>query len=721
MSAVHSLGLSETSSQPLTEGDYRELERSGITREMAHGALLFRISNADAKRMLGRNDSEDYAGIVFPYFAPGEKYPCSHRVRRDSPPVAIKRGKIQPEQKYLSPPGDANRAYWEPATPVSIYSDTSIDLICCEGQKKVIALGGAVREHCLNACVVGLNGVWGFRGKTGIRENSRGQRQQAKGVIPDIERISFEGRTVFILFDTNVTENPMVAAARNELASEVAVRGGRAMLIDLAPENDVNGIDDFIGKHGRAAAIKLLESAREFDPSEKIASLAFTDFDNEQVFEMLFAEEYRFNATAQEWLFWDENVWAADQIGRIDRSMIAVANARLDATAKITDETEQKRSVARALKLRNVSSRRAAIESSQSNTRFVRRMEDFDKADHLFACANGVIDLRTGDFRRGRRSDMLTKASAIEWNPTAPYDHWLQFLYEVFAGNVDVIRFVQSAAGYTLTGLTQEEVFFLLYGGGRNGKGTLLRVLGEVFGAYAGVCEFSTLLNTGRDGRAPRNDIAAMVGKRLIISQESREGAKLDESLIKSLTGGDLITARFLNQEFFTFRPTWKIWLATNHRPEIKGTDTGIWSRPKLIPFTVSFEGKEDKTLKGRLIRPESLSGVLRWAVEGCMAYQRDGGLKYPDAVTVATDEYRAISDQVGRFIEDRCVRGDFASVPARRLYEAYSKWATDAGERETLTETAFGSRLTALRYQKKRGNSGNIYLGIGLRNNADV
>jgi putative DNA primase/helicase len=230
---------------------------------------------------------------------------------------------------------------------------------------------------------------------------------------------------------------------------------------------------------------------------------------------------------------------------------------------------------------------------------------------------------------------------------------------------------------------------------------------------FALTTDFATLVASRESSTRPRNDIAAFAGKRFISAQESKEGTRLDEPLIKSLTGGDLITARFLHKEYFTFRPTWKIWLATNHRPEIRGDDVGIWSRPKLIPFTVSFEGREDRGLKDELLDPIQLAGVLRWAVEGCLEYL-DQGLAYPQEVIDATATYRTDSDVIARFIEDRCVTGVHFQAKSRALYNDFSTWASAIGE-EFITHTAFGLRMKG-RFRKEKDEFGARYLGIGLR-----
>lgn len=215
-----------------------------------------------------------------------------------------------------------------------------------------------------------------------------------------------------------------------------------------------------------------------------------------------------------------------------------------------------------------------------------------------------------------------------------------------------------------------------------------------------------------RKNDGPRDDVANMRGRRLVRAEESNEGARLAEGIVKTLTGGDRVRARRLHENSYEFDPTWKIWLATNHKPAIRGTDPAIWSRLKLIPFEVSFAGREDRTLKHRL--RDEMPGILAWAVEGCLRWQEDG-LEFPASVLHATAEYRDESDQVGRFIAEECVTLSNCQNPARALYGAYRKWAEGAGEDE-LTETEFGRRMTDRGYQRKRMTQGNVYLGVGLR-----
>ena len=219
-----------------------------------------------------------------------------------------------------------------------------------------------------------------------------------------------------------------------------------------------------------------------------------------------------------------------------------------------------------------------------------------------------------------------------------------------------------------------------------------------------------TLLAKRHDGIP--NDLARLKGARFVAAVETEEGKQLAESRIKQMAGGDTISARFMRGEWFDFRPEFKVFLATNHKPQIKGTDHAIWRRIRLVPFTVRIPpDKQDKHLGEKLL--EELPGVLNFAVQGCLDWQRDG-LRPPDEVTRATAEYRNENDQVGRFIAECCITGEHCQCKARPLYQEYRRWATEVGE-DLLTETAFARRLAERGFDKKRTTAGNSYLGIGL------
>jgi hypothetical protein len=289
--------------------------------------------------------------------------------------------------------------------------------------------------------------------------------------------------------------------------------------------------------------------ARGVDPLTWLSALPSTDYGNEQAFDFLHPGEFLYNPVLG-WMRWNGTIWVPDTLKSIDRVMLDVAEQRLEACSVIPDGKVRGEVTKAAKRLQNVVRRDAAIKSLSTNARYARRPEEFDNNDMLFACANGVLELDTSRFRPGGQDDMITQGTKVLWNPGTGCDRFLKFLTEIFDGDQAMIDFVQLAVGYSMTGLTTEEVFFILHGDGRNGKGTLIRVLSALFGDYFHNANIAMLLDTGF-GKGIPNDVAALAGRRLVTTQESTAGAKLDEALIKSLTGGDLITARFLRQEFF--------------------------------------------------------------------------------------------------------------------------------------------------------------------------
>lgn len=420
--------------------------------------------------------------------------------------------------------------------------------------------------------------------------------------------------------------------------------------------------------------------------------------------------EYLRHVPSWGWLSWNGARWERDDRAacRLAKDTVRSIYAEAEHGA---DEKEREAIAKWAMRSESEARISAMLALAESERVIDARTGAFDADPMLLNCTNGTLDLQTGALHPHNPADLLTRITSVAFQPDALCPIWLSFLDRIFAGNVALIEFTQRAIGYSLTGGTDEQCLFFCYGTGANGKSTFLETIRALLGEYAQAAEFSTFL--ARKGESVRNDIARMVGTRFIAAIEAGDGRRLNETVIKALTGGDTVTARHLYHEYFEFRPAFKVWLAANHKPVIRGTDNAIWRRIRLIPFTVTIPQEErDPKLPERL-RAE-LQGCLAWAVKGCLEWQASG-LQTPAEVRAATDEYRAEQDVLAGFIDECCLVKPGAQAPAAELYAAYKAWAEAAGE-IVENQRAFGLHLSERGYKSDRGTNGFFKrLGIGL------
>ena len=370
-------------------------------------------------------------------------------------------------------------------------------------------------------------------------------------------------------------------------------------------------------------------------------------------------------------------------------------------------------------------------ELAQSDPDVMRSVTLLDADDDLLGVANGVVDLRTGELRPSRPEDLITRYSPVVFDPIAKCPNWHRFLNRVLKnspitdarkgrGNnshrlparAELTTYLQQVAGYMLSGRTDEQVLFFLYGSGANGKTTLVKTLeGLLGGELAKQIPYDTLV-AHKGQRSSSNDIARLQGVRAAFTNEVEDGTQLAESLIKQLTGGDTIAARFLYQEFIEFRPKFKLFMSGNHKPIIKGSDDGVWRRIQLIPFEVQIPPEDRDPLLAEKLRAE-LPGILNWAIRGHAKWRRHG-LAPPACVRAASEEYRDEMDLLQQWLEERCVYDTESSAPARDLYFSYSFWA-EQQNLKPLSQPVFGRKLGE-RFDKTRRSAGNVYLGLKLR-----
>jgi putative DNA primase/helicase len=337
-------------------------------------------------------------------------------------------------------------------------------------------------------------------------------------------------------------------------------------------------------------------------------------------------------------------------------------------------------------------------------------ISQLDADPWLLNCKNGTLNLKTKELQNHNPADLITKMVQVPYEPDADCPEWDGFFNKIMDNDQDVIEFLRRAIGYALTGEINEQCLFVFHGPGANGKSTLTEIFRDLLSGYAVHTTSESLLHS--KSSPIRNDIARLNGARFVSAVEIGMGKKLDESLIKQLTGGDQVTARFLYNEYFEYKPGFKLFIAANHRPEIRGTDNGIWRRIHLIPFDVIIPSEEiDKDLPRKL--RQELPGILAWAVRGCYEWQSHG-LNPPDSIKAATAEYRAEMDLLESFIDDKCIRQSSDKVAVGDLYEDYKKWSDDACQ-ETVGKKIFGNLMRQKGFTQSKSGNMRYWNGIKL------
>jgi putative DNA primase/helicase len=428
-------------------------------------------------------------------------------------------------------------------------------------------------------------------------------------------------------------------------------------------------------------------------------------------FTRLHGHRIRYDYRRDRWLLWEGHRWRPDADAAVMRLAFAGAREWQREVFHAKTSTDTK---AASLKFTFSLERRASLANMLALAKAIKPIadagEDWDADPWLLGTPSGVVDLRTGIARPGRPRDRITMQTRAKFEPTAPCPRWEQFLGEVFDGQDELITFLQRAIGYSLTGITTEQVLFMLYGTGANGKGTFVNTLKHALGDYAWNMPFATVELHERS--AIPNDIAALVNRRFVIASETNDGTRMNEARVKALTGCDPMTARFLHSEFFEFEPVAKFWLSVNHRPIVRDNSYGFWRRLRLIPFKKRFT--LDGTLAAQLER--EAPGILAWAVRGALAWQADG-LAAPAVVIAATDAYEAESDPLRDFLDEACdTSNPKASEFSTPLFARYRAWAERRGltERERLSHNGFGRKMGE-RFEEVHDRAGTLYTGVSL------
>jgi putative DNA primase/helicase len=473
--------------------------------------------------------------------------------------------------------------------------------------------------------------------------------------------------------------------------------------------------------HDLEELVRLEEAAQEWTPETKTPEVEPTgpelptDLGNARRLVRLHGDHLRHVQAWRSWRHYDGKRWAEDETRQVERcAKETVASMYREAGALFNDE-DRKRAAAHAIRTESASAIGAMITLAASEPGIALRRDQFDADLWALNCDNGTLNLKTGELRPHHREDLISRMVAAAYIKTATCPEFMKVISRVMGEREDMIGFLRRAIGYALSGSTKEQCLFVLWGSGQNGKSTLVNIVCDLLADYATVAASDVLLARRRDEHPA--SVAVLEGARFVAAFETDDGRRLAEGLVKQLTGGDKVSARKMRENPHAFTPRFKLFLACNHKPVIKGTDKAIWRRIKLIPFTVTIpDAEQDKDLPDRL-RAE-LPGILAWAVQGCLEWQRDG-LNPPQDVTDATATYRDEMDLVGRFLTEECTTGEEHEVTKKNLYAAFKAWADQSGESHKgnppLSQKAFSQRMAERGTKSGKDREAHYWEGVSL------
>lgn len=458
----------------------------------------------------------------------------------------------------------------------------------------------------------------------------------------------------------------------------------------------------------RYALSKLFDNQEE---TKEYPIRSYDDTGNADRFIDRYGNLYKYSYIANKFYIYDGMKWKIDDKGSIrkliDEMIESIKNEKVLHSEDVTEEEAREVFQKFYKKTRGTQAKKNIM--NELMHRRPATPDDFDKDDMLINVANGYIDLTSRELYKHDINKMFSQITNTDYTEKMQPAVWLDFLNDIFAGDQKVIRYIQKALGYSLTGSTREQIMFILFGKGRNGKSIFVEVISEILGDYSNNMQAKSLMVKKNDN--VNTDIARLSKARFVTSSEPNEGFRFDEGLIKQLTGGDKVTARFLYAEEFEYTPKFKIWVSTNHKPIIRGTDDGIWRRLVLIPFDVQIpEEKVDKDLKYKLLR--EAPAILNWMAEGAYMWMQEG-LAMPEKLKEASKAYRNEMDVIEQFIEDECKRVDDGKEKAHELYELYKKWADDNGNYK-MSNKDFGIKMKE-KFKYKKTNSGMFYFGLKI------
>lgn len=462
---------------------------------------------------------------------------------------------------------------------------------------------------------------------------------------------------------------------------------------------------ELIDRAQQAASDPTISSETLTAMGEHIAQTAtasgsppYSESDLAERFSLRHRDDSRYVANWSRWFLYDGKRWHEDaKLSTFDRARDICRRASSEVAGREAKKIASSATVAAVERL------------ARSDKRHASGVEQWDSDRWLLNTPTGTVNLRTGELRHHRREDYITKITAA--GPSVqPCPLWVAFLQRITAGDAELQAFLQRMVGYCLTGSTREHAMFFLYGTGANGKSVFLTTIRNLLGEYARTAPAAAF--TASTTEQHPTDVASLRGARLVNANETESGSRWAESKIKYLTGGDKVPARFMRCDFFEYVPEFKLLIAGNHRPGLRSVDEAIRRRLHMVPFTVTIPPSKRDTSLAEKLRAE-FSGIMQWAVEGCLAWQSHG-LKPPSAVRAETETYLADEDRIGQWVEDRCVIGKQYWSSSSALFTSWKQWCECAGEREG-SQREFSMRLEGHGFNQSRKRDARGFVGIAL------
>jgi len=543
---------------------------------------------------------------------------------------------------------------------------------------------------------------------------------------------ALRGRDVVLIPDGDVT------GKRHMLFIAANLRGvAKRVRILYLPTHDIS---DWLLEHDKAEFFDdLLPKARDCDielasnlgatatggdgdkPSEDIETeldeampVTNTDTGNAVRLVRLYGDRLRYCYEQGCWYVWTNKVWQRDLGARINHYATKTVKSIYIEASKETDSAKAKELAKHAMQSESNHRIVAMIARAESQPGIPIAIQEIDQDNWLLNCANGTLDLRTGELRPFSKDDYITHIIATPYDPNAKCPEWDKFLKRVMNNDPDLTAYLQKCVGYSLTGDTRTELVFFVYGEGQNGKSTFISAIRVLMGCYAHRVSPDVFMQLkGKGSGGPKESLANLRGKRFVAASEIEEGRRLHMSLVKSLTGAESITADRKYEHEIEWQPTHHLWLSGNYRPEIRDDSIAAWRRLKIVPFTVYIPDTEkDEALKFKLL--DELPGILAWAVRGCLAYQKEG-LKEPQAVILATSDYRKENDILGNFIDEAYIVEVGATVTNKQLRADLKAWCVSSNL-EGLTTHQVKRLMLARGFEQGISSGGKYRIWKGLR-----